>query len=312
MTNDEAIAAVTTGRAADDARDTREGGGASEAAAASKIDWPVVAILAIVHGGALAALAVRPTKAALALMVVFYFLAGFGITIGFHRFLSHRCFDCARWLRCTWATLGTLALQGGPVFWVGLHRRHHQFGDRDGDPHSPRHSLLEGHMLWMTRVETKGGAVLSALTARDLRAMGRDPYMKWLDRGFGPLVPWLLSVGVCYLVAGVPGVVWGGFVRTLLAWHSTWLVNSVGHRWGERPHETRDTSRNVWWLAPIALGDQWHNNHHANPRSAVLTEAWWQVDPSGAIIVAMERLGLVREVVRRAPRAAAAAPAQGT
>ena len=119
-----------------------------------------------------------------------------------------------------------------------------------------------------------------------------------LDRGFGPLLPWLVSLIVCVLVGGLPGLVWGGFARTVFGWHMTWLVNSVAHRWGKRPHTTGDGSRNVWWLAPVAFGDQWHNNHHAHPRSAIASEAWWQVDPSGMVIVTLEKLGLARSVKR--------------
>lgn len=265
------------------------------------VDWSVVVILAVVHLGGAAALVVPPTGRALALLLGFYLLTGFGITVGYHRFLAHRSFECATWLKRLWATLGTAALQGGPIFWIGLHRRHHQYSDKTGDPHSPRESFLEGHILWMTRAKTKRGAVMGALTSRDLREISRDPYMKWLDLGFGPLVPWAVTMAVCFAVGGLPGLVWGGFVRTLLAWHGTWLVNSIGHRWGSRPHATRDASRNVWWLAPIALGDQWHNNHHASPRAAVLSEAWWQIDPSGLVILAMEKVGLARAVVRARP-----------
>jgi stearoyl-CoA desaturase (delta-9 desaturase) len=263
-----------------------------------RADWPVVFILVVMHLACAACFFVKPTGTALALFVGWFWLAGFGITIGFHRLLSHRAFECDRWLLRIWATLGTLALQGGPVFWAGLHRQHHQFSDREGDPHSPRERFLEGHILWMTRKETKTGAVLRALSARDLMKVAHDPYMKWLDRAIGPLVPWLVSVAVCYAIAGLPGLVWGGVARTVFGWHATWLVNSVAHRWGGRPHATFDDSRNVWWLAPIAFGDQWHNNHHAHPRAAVAGEAWWQLDPSGAIIVALEKLGLARNVQR--------------
>jgi stearoyl-CoA desaturase (delta-9 desaturase) len=280
----------------------------SRSRSASRIDVPVVVILVGLHALCLACLFVAPTVRSLVLFGVFFVLAGFGITVGYHRLLSHRAFECSIWQTRVWATLGTLAVQGGPVFWAGLHRRHHQFSDADGDPHSPRHRFLEGHMLWMTRTETKGGAVLGALNARDLRAIGKDPYMRWLDRGIGPLVPWLVTIAICGLVAGLPGLVWGGFARTVFGWHATWLVNSVGHRWGRRPYDTGDGSRNVWWLAPIAFGDQWHNNHHANPRAAVLTEHWWQLDPSGWLILGLGKLGLARNVRRPQNRCPSRSP----
>jgi stearoyl-CoA desaturase (delta-9 desaturase) len=120
-------------------------------------------------------------------------VSGFGITIGFHRLLSHHAFECSPFQRRLWATLGTSALQGGPVFWVGLPRKHHQFGDKDGDPHSPRHHLLEGHMLWMTRLDSKSAAVLAGLNAKDLRELSKDRYIRYLDPGFGPLLALMLA-----------------------------------------------------------------------------------------------------------------------
>jgi len=265
----------------------------------TKLDWPSVIVLVTVHAGGVLCFVVAPNVRAVVLFVVFQFLAGFGVTVGFHRLLSHRSFECDRWLERVWATLGTMALLGGPVFWAGLHRRHHRLSDKKGDPHSPRESFMEGHMHWIVRRETKSGAVLGSLTARDLRELSRDPFIKWLDRGIGPLVPWAVTMGVCYAVAGLPGLAWGGFARSLFVWHSTWLVNSAGHRWGLRPHKTDDGSRNVWWLMPIALGEMWHNNHHASPRSAVFGERWWQFDPSGMLIVLFGKLGLHRNVRRR-------------
>lgn len=267
---------------------------------ASDLDLPVTVVFVAVHLCALGALAVRPTAAAIGLLFGWFVLAGFGITVGYHRLLSHGAFRCRPWLKRVFATLGALALQGGPVFWVGLHRRHHACADRPGDPHSPRERFVEGHMAWMLRRSTKNAAVLAALSFRDLREIGRDPYLAHLDRGVGPLVPWLVSLGVCAAVGGLEGLAWGGFVRTVLGWHATWLVNSVGHRWGARPHPTRDGSRNVALLTPLAFGDQWHNNHHADPGKAVLTERWWQIDPSGWVILGLAAVGLATDV--RGPR----------
>jgi stearoyl-CoA desaturase (delta-9 desaturase) len=279
-----------------------------EAGARRGIDWPVLLILVAFHLGLAGCILVPPNAVALVLFASFFVVAGFGITVGFHRLLSHRAFECDPWLMRIWATLGATALQGGPVFWAGLHREHHQFSDHEGDPHSPRERFWEGHILWMTRLETKRAAVLRAWNARDLRAVSRDPYMKWLDRGIGPLLPWLATVAVCVAVAGLPGLVWGGIARTVFAWHMTWLVNSAAHRWGKRAYATSDDSRNAWWLTPVAFGDQWHNNHHANPRAAVLREAWWQVDPSGMIILLFEKVGLARNVQRPKARIGPASP----
>ncbi|MEZ4241578.1 MAG: acyl-CoA desaturase [Myxococcota bacterium] len=143
-------------------------------------------VFVAVHAAALSALLVAPTTAALALLLGWFALAGFGITVGYHRLLSHASFRCGRWTRRGFALLGALALQGGPAFWVGLHRRHHADADREGDPHSPHHGLLEGHMLWMLRRSTKNAAVLAALSYRDLREIGRDPLMPVARSGRGP------------------------------------------------------------------------------------------------------------------------------
>lgn len=248
------------------------------------------------HAGALSALFFRPNLTDIALFVGFYLATGFGITIGFHRLLTHRGFVCPRPLKWALAFLGTAALQGGPVWWVGVHRRHHQTSDTVDDPHSSLKGLWYGHMGWMFEKE---GLPRCPEHSRDLAG---DKFLLWLDRGLNSGLPWLSTAAVCYLVGGWSGLVWGAFVRTVFVWHATWCVNSVCHRWGSRPHQTREQSGNVWWVGLWALGEGWHNNHHAHPRAALHTQHWWEIDPSGYVIRLLEKLRLVDKVVRAAPR----------
>src|SRR5947208_2706455 len=119
-----------------------------------------------------------------------------------------------------------------------------------------------------------------------------------MDRGVSFTLPWLLTAGLCYAIAGWRGVLWGAVLRTLALWHLTWCINSVCHVWGRRPNATRDESRNVWWLGLLTLGEGWHNNHHAHPASALHGWRWYEVDCSGYVIRLLTRIGLVWQVVR--------------
>ncbi len=240
----------------------------------------------------------RPTLTDILLFVAFYLLTGFGITIGFHRLLTHQGFTCSRLFKWLLAFLGTASLQGGPVWWVSVHRRHHQMSDLVEDPHSPNspaESFWHGHMGWMF---AKDGLPRHPELVKDL---SRDKFLSWLDRGLNSGVPWLATAAICYLVGGLSGVLWGAVFRTVFVWHATWCVNSVCHRFGNRPHQTREQSGNVWWVGLWALGEGWHNNHHAHPRAALHDNRWWQIDPSAYVILLLEKLRLITRVVRVAP-----------
>jgi stearoyl-CoA desaturase (delta-9 desaturase) len=242
-----------------------------------------------------------PRAVDVALFVGLYLITCLGIGIGYHRLLTHRGFVCRTWLRRLLAWMGGAALQGGPARWVAIHRRHHRKADRDGDPHSPLDGFFYGHMGWILRRDEQD--------AEDYRELvpdvsGNDPWMRVMDRGQLFILPWALTGVFCFAVAGWRGVLWGTLIRTLALWHVTWSVNSVCHTWGRRPNETRDESRNVWWVGLLSLGEGWHNNHHARPASALHGWRWYEVDVSGYVIRLMARLGLARQVVR-APREAA-------
>jgi stearoyl-CoA desaturase (delta-9 desaturase) len=222
-----------------------------------------------------------------------------GIGLGYHRLLTHRGYRCSIWLRRTLTWVGAAALQGGPARWVATHRRHHQTADGEGDPHSPVASFFYGHVGWVM--------CWNARDAEDQRPLvpdvsGNDAWMRVLDRGILFILPWLLLGIFCYATAGWRGVLWGTVIRTLALWHVTWCVNSVCHRWGKRSNETKDGSRNVWWVGLLSLGEGWHNNHHARPAAALHGWHWYEIDISGYLIRLLARSGLIWNVVHAPQR----------
>jgi len=247
------------------------------------------------------------------IFVVAYVLTGLGVTVGFHRLFTHRSFKTHRWVRATLAILGSAAIEGPVTAWVADHRKHHDFSDQPGDPHSPHvehghglggalRGLFHAHVGWLF-VHTHRGA--KDRYARDLRA---DPMMVMIDRLF--LVWALGGLGLCFLAgylvggnakSGFTGLLWGGGVRILVVHHVTYSINSICHFFGRRGYDTPDESRNVWWLSLFTFGEAWHNNHHAFPTSARHGLRRWQLDPSAWVIGAMEKVGLAWDVVRVSP-----------
>ncbi len=240
------------------------------------------------------------------LAVTVYLVAGFGVTAGFHRYLTHGAFKSRRWLRITLAVAGSLAVQGSPTQWVANHRRHHAFSDREGDPHSPWRygtgvgALLKGlgyaHVGWMLRRELSNRSRF----APDLVA---DRDMRLVGRLFGPLV--VLSLGGPALVGGLvtgtwagalTAFFWAGIVRMALLHHVTWSVNSVCHVFGERPFASKDKATNFWPLAILSFGESWHNSHHADPTGARHGVLRGQIDPSARLIWVFEKLGWAYDV----------------
>ncbi|MGH0032374.1 MAG: acyl-CoA desaturase [Myxococcota bacterium] len=241
------------------------------------------------------------------LLVAMYLLSGFGITIGYHRYFTHRAFETSAPLRAALAIAGALAVQGPVIRWVGDHRRHHAFSDLPGDPHSPsasRESALGGlwhaHVGWLFDVE-------KTAIRRYASDLVRDPTLRWIDRQY-PL--WVaislgLPAAIAFLVSGtatgaLAGLVWAGLARIFLIQHVTWAVNSLCHSFGTARHETGDTSRNNPIMAFFALGEGWHNNHHAQPSAAIHGFRPSEIDLSGLVIRALEAVGLVWAVRRPA------------
>jgi stearoyl-CoA desaturase (Delta-9 desaturase) len=248
-----------------------------------------------------------PDLVALALV---YLLTGLGVTVGFHRLLTHRSFRTSAPLRGLLAALGSAAVQGPVIEWVANHRKHHRFSDRPGDPHSPHvghgggwrgalAGLYHAHVGWILR----GDALANRERyARDLLA---DPVVSFVDRTFllwvlaGLALPFALGAALSgTLVGGLTALLWGGVVRMFLLHHATFSINSLCHFFGRRRFATADESRNLLWLALPTLGEAWHNNHHAFPTSARHGLRWWQLDPSAWLIAALARAGLAWDVVR--------------
>jgi stearoyl-CoA desaturase (delta-9 desaturase) len=246
----------------------------------------------------------------LAILAAMYMLTAAGVTIGFHRLLTHRSFQTYKGLERTFAVLGSMSVQGSVMDWVADHRKHHANTDREGDPHSPHvghgsglAGLWHAHVGWL--LETQGQADWKRYASE----LYEDPSMRTIGRRFPLLV--LISLVVPTLAGYVlhgftidgalRGYVWGGLVRIFLVHHVTWSVNSVCHFFGRRRFNVDDHSTNVGWLAVFSLGESWHHNHHAFPRSAYHGLRWWEIDPSGLMISAMQRLGLAWNVVRIAP-----------
>jgi stearoyl-CoA desaturase (delta-9 desaturase) len=249
----------------------------------------------------------------IAVFVICYLLTGLGVTVGFHRHLTHRAFKAKRWLRGTLAILGSAAIEGPVISWVADHRKHHAFADIEGDPHSPHvdhghglkgalRGLFHAHVGWLFIHTHRGN---KQRYAPDLL---KDPLISWVDRTF---VMWVLAgLAVPFLLGGLigrsweaalTGLLWGGAVRMLVVHHVTYSINSLCHFFGRQAFDTGDESRNLAWLAPITFGEAWHNNHHAFPTSFEHGMKRRQVDPSRWLILGMEKLGLVWDVVRITP-----------
>ena len=234
----------------------------------------------------------------LTICVALYLLSALGVSAGYHRLLTHRSFRTTRFVEYTLATLGCVANQGGPIQWVATHRIHHRHSDREGDPHSPRDGWWWAHLLWWMPFSTECDD--PARYERYAGDLVKDPFHRFLQR-FQILLPLgLLSLlfvgGQVWGGVGLSWVVWGIFVRTTTLYHAIWLVNSAAHSWGYRSYRTRDDSRNLWWVALISLGDGWHNNHHAFPRSARHGLRWWETDVSYYTIRAMGLFGLAWQI----------------
>jgi stearoyl-CoA desaturase (delta-9 desaturase) len=249
----------------------------------------------------------------LVVLAIAYALTGVGITVGYHRLFTHRSFKTTRALRALFAVLGSMAVEGSVIEWVATHRKHHTYSDAPGDPHSPHADQQPGfwgalwglghaHVGWMFRGKDMANPRRYArdlLADRDLRFIGRT-FPLWVVAGLA--LPFGLGVALTgSLVGGLTGLLWGGAVRIFLMHHATFSINSLCHFFGRAPFSTGDESRNLAWLAPITLGEAWHNNHHAFPTSARHGLGRWQADPSAWLIAALERCHLAWDVVRITP-----------
>jgi stearoyl-CoA desaturase (delta-9 desaturase) len=250
----------------------------------------------------------------LGLMFGLYYLTGFGVTLGYHRLFTHRAFDSSRTFRAIVAVLGSMAVEGSVITWVADHRKHHAFTDQEGDPHSPHLSgpgfwggvkgLWHAHMGWL--FESVGAADRERFAADLIK----DRVMRVIDTLFGLWVTISLAIpfALGWIIGGslttaLTAFLWGGLVRVFLLHHVTWSINSVCHFFGRKRFDIDDESRNVFWLAPLSMGESWHHNHHAFPTSAFHGLRLWEriADPTGILIALLEKLGVVWNVVRVSP-----------
>jgi stearoyl-CoA desaturase (Delta-9 desaturase) len=251
----------------------------------------------------------------LAILAFTYLLFGFGVTVGYHRLLTHRGFQTHKGTQYGFAVVGSMALQGGVLDWVADHRKHHAHTDVEGDPHSPHvghgsglKGLWHAHTGWL--FETHGQADWKKYAAE----LYEDPGMRRIQRMF----PWLAAASLAVptalgfflhgmtLEGAIRGLIWGGLVRAFLLHHVTWSINSICHFFGRRRFDIEDHSTNVAWLAIPSLGEAWHHNHHAFPRSAAHGLGRWEVDPSAIVIRGLQRVGLAWNVVKISPERQAA------
>jgi sn-1 stearoyl-lipid 9-desaturase len=256
------------------------------------LNWSTVIGVVVFHILAIAALFTF-SWANLAAGLFLWWLAGsLGIGMGYHRLLTHRGFKVPKWLEYTLSIFGTLALQSGPLSWVTTHRIHHAFTETDKDPHSPLNGAYWAHIGWIFR-GTAQNQPESAMQ-RYCPDFAYDRFHQLLNRY--NYVPIIILAAILFAIGGLSMVLWGVFLKTVIGWHFTWLVNSATHLWGTRRFETRDDSRNNALIAAITWGEGWHNNHHAYPRSARHGLAWYEVDINWIQIRLMEAVGLAKDV----------------
>jgi stearoyl-CoA desaturase (delta-9 desaturase) len=249
----------------------------------------------------------------IALLAGFYVISGFGITLGFHRLLTHRSFATYKPVEYALAIAGSMAVQGPVMSWVADHRKHHAHTDQEGDPHSPHVGQGDGwrgavHGLWYAHMGWLFDRAGQAAWQKYARELYEDPGMQRINRLFplwvllGIAIPFGVGFAVDGTLAGaLTAALWGGLVRIALLHHVTWSINSVCHFFGRRRFALEDHSTNVAWLSLLSLGESWHHNHHAFPRSAVHGLRWWEVDPTAWLIRAMRRARLAWNVVEISP-----------
>ncbi len=240
------------------------------------------------HAACLLAFVVGVTTGNLLLLATTFFVRMFGITGGYHRYFAHRAYRTGRVFQFALAALGCSAVQKGPLWWAAGHRRHHRYSDQPGDLHSPREGMWYAHQGWIFDNRWDETPI------DRIREFEHYPELVFLNRWY-PLPPALMALGL-FLVGGLPALIWGFVVSTVLLWHTTYAINSVCHIWGTRPYDTPDTSRNNWLFGLLTLGEGWHNNHHHYCASARQGFRWWEIDVTYYLLRGFQALGLIWEV----------------
>jgi fatty-acid desaturase len=258
------------------------------------VNWVTAIFMGIFHVLAIVALFFFTWKAFFVGVFLYWVSGSWGIGMGYHRLLTHRGYKTPKWVEYFLTICATLALEGGPIFWVATHRIHHKYSDKDGDPHSPVDGKWWAHMGWI--LTGKSMHHDTSTLARFVPDLAKDKFHVWITKYH--YVPMIVLGLILLAVGGIPFVLWGIFLRTVCTLHSTWLVNSATHSWGTRRFATRDLSTNSWWVAMFTWGEGWHNNHHAHPVSARHGLAWYEIDLNWYGIWVLQKLGLAKQVYR--------------
>jgi stearoyl-CoA desaturase (delta-9 desaturase) len=241
-----------------------------------------------------------------------FIFGSMGINLGYHRMLTHKAATFPTLLERLWVLCGVCSLEGSPLWWVCVHRIHHQHSDDSGDPHSPRESFFWGHMQWIYTADPRQRSL--STFEKYIPDLMTDPFLRWLHRGNKWIMVYAahalliaaIGFGLGFLIEdttaaavqlGTQVFVWGVLVRTVYVWHITWLVNSAAHRWGYRSYQTSDRSRNNAVVALLTNGEGWHNNHHATPRACSQGHRWWEIDLTFTAVRAFQLVGLAWDVV---------------
>ncbi len=257
-----------------------------------EINWITAIAMTAFHIGAVVALFYIDLGAIATAAFLWWVAGSLGIGMGYHRLLTHRGYKTPKWMEYFLTLCGTLALEGGPIFWVATHRIHHQHSDHEGDPHTPREGTYWAHMGWI--MTGKAMHHDTEVLARYTPDLSKDPFHVGLTKWH-----WVTNVVVGLALLAFGGwtyVLWGTFFRTTFGLHCTWLVNSATHIFGSQRFKTRDDSKNSFWVAMLTFGEGWHNNHHAHPVSARHGLAWYEFDMNWIGISALKMLGLAWDI----------------
>lgn len=255
-------------------------------------NWSATITLAALHIAAVAALFCFSWRVFATAVVLHWMATGLGISMGYHRLHTHRSYRVPKAVEYFFALCGTLTLEGGPIYWAATHRLHHQKSDLPGDPHSPRDGAWWSHMGWI--VFSDRNTEENKMVSHYARDLTKDRFYVWLNDYHW--VPVTVLAVLLLVLGGMPLVLWAIAVRIVFGLHSTWLVNSATHMWGARRFNTRDDSRNIWWVALLTFGEGWHNNHHAHPTSARHGLAWYEFDLSWIQIRFLKFLGVAKSI----------------
>lgn len=259
-------------------------------------NWITKLALVVFHVGAVLALFNFTWTGLIFAVVLWWLTIGLGIGLGYHRLLTHRAYKSPKWFEYFVTVLGTMSLEGGPIFWVATHRKHHKYTDQPGDPHSPRDGRWWSHMGWIV-----GGTALHGDTstlAPHVPDLVNDKFHVWISKWHW--VPLTVTGFTILGIYGWPVTLWAVFLRVTVGLHCTWLVNSACHLWGSQRFATGEDSRNNWWVSLLTFGEGWHNNHHAHAQSARHGLMWWEIDITWYTIKLLSLLGLATNI--RLPR----------